>query len=393
MDLFPVGKSKRLALENRYIDCDYLNLIDNCLHPVCFFFNFGELFNLGAMKLKITLFLALFCITHMHAQEILWNVGLKSVFDNREYESKLNRSQTIFGATLSPELGVRWGEKNSLMVGAYVTSEFGSPTKDISVDPAFYYNYKDKNFNISAGIVPFSQVIGTESRAFFSDSIRFFKHSIGGVLLQYVKGKNYAEIYCDWDGRQSDTSREKFTLYSSGRITKNILFATYELSIHHHAGTANGGGVADNIWINPALGVDVSHRLWLDSLTIGVGYLQSFQKDRSFADDYVKPKGAEINIRLEKCKFGIYNTLFVGNNMMPYFEKYNSSLYWGDSFYSTPHNVYNRAEIYWMPLRNKNFNLKVASVHHYDGKTWSWQQLVNFNVRIDQNIFKKKKVG
>lgn len=345
------------------------------------------------MKLKIIGILALLCSANIHAQEILWNVGMESVFDNREYSSDFNFSQTIFGAILSPEVGLRWNNNHSLMVGAHVTSEFGSETKDITVDPAFYYNYKNNKFNISAGLVPFSQVIGTESRAFFSDSIRFYKKTISGLLLQYINGKNYAEIYCDWDGRQSETRREKFTVYSSGRITKNILFATYEFSMHHHAGTTAADGVTDNVWINPAIGVDLSHKLWLDSLTVSAGYLQSFQNDRSNVGYYVKPKGAEINIRVEKFNFGILNTLFLGDNMMPYYGMYGSSLYWGDSFYSTTNNIYNRAEIYWMPLKKKNFNLKVASIHHYDGSTWSWQQYVKFCVKIDQNIFKKKKVN
>lgn len=345
------------------------------------------------MKLRISIILVLFCALNLQAQEILWNVGMESVFDNREYSSKFNNSQTIFGAILSPEVGVRWNGAHSLMVDAYVTYEFGSPTKDFKVDPAFYYNYNKDGFNVSAGIVPFEQIIGSESRAFFSDSVRFFKKTIGGVLLQYVKGKNYVEFYCDWDGRQSETQREKFTVYSSGRITKNVLFATYEFSMHHHAGTADGGGVTDNVWVNPAVGVDLSHKLWLDSLTVSAGYLQSLQNDRTNVGYYVKPKGAEINIRVEKFNFGIYNTLFLGDNMMPYYSRHGSSLYWGDSFYSTTHNIYNRAEIYWMPLKRKNFNLKVASIHHYDGRTWSWQQFVKFCVRIDQDIFKKKKIS
>lgn len=345
------------------------------------------------MKLKIISLLALLWGMSVQAQEILWNVGMESVFDNREYSSQFNSSQTIFGAILSPELGLRWDTNHSLMIGAHVISEFGSETKDIKVDAAFYYNFRNKYFNISAGIVPFSQVIGTESRAFFSDSVRFYKKSLSGLLLQYINGKNYAEIYCDWDGRQSKTRREKFTVYSSGRYTKNIFFGTYEFYMHHHAGTMAADGVTDNVWINPAVGLDLSRKLWLDSLTVSAGYIQSFQNDRSNVGHYVKPKGGEISVRVEKFNVGIYNSLFFGDNMMPYYRQYGSSLYWGDSFYSTTNNIYNRLEIYWMPLKKKNFNLKLASIHHYDGSEWSWQQYIKFCVKIDQNIFKKKKVS
>lgn len=345
------------------------------------------------MKLKnITLLAAFCCFTICsQAQEFLWKVGLESVFDNREYNSTLTNSKTIFGVVLSPEVGIRWNQYHSLNAGIHLTAEFGSPSKDMLVDPTIYYNYRNNLFNVSAGLLPFTQVIGTESRAFFCDSVRFFKKTIGGVLLQRIKGKNHIELYFDWDGRQSDTRREKFTLYSSGRFTKNILFATYEISMHHHANTTSGGGVTDNVWLNPAVGVDLSRKLWLDSLTISAGYLQSFQNDRTHVGYYVSPKGGEINLRIEKFKFGIYNSLFFGDNMMPYFTRHGNSLYWGDPFYSTPHGIYNRLEVYWTPLRKKNFNLKIASIHHYDGANWSWQQFVKFCVTIDQNILKKKK--
>lgn len=345
------------------------------------------------MQIKFTaLLLFVLCSIGLTAQEIRWNVGLETVFDNREYtNSEINASQTIFGAIVSPEIGVRWDKYHSLMAGAHFTFEFGSPSKDILVDPTVYYNFNNKRFNISAGLLPFNQVIGSESRAFFSDSVRFFKKTIGGVLLQYVKGKNYAEVYFDWDGRKSDTRREKFTVYSSGRIAKGVFFGTYEISMHHYAGSNAAESVVDNVWLNPAIGLDLSRKLWLDSLTVGVGFLQSFQNDRGGDQGYVSPRGGEVNIRVEKYNIGIYNTLFFGDNMMPYHPQYGGGLYWGEPFYSTSNRIYNRLEIYWTPLKKKFYNLKIASIHHYDGSVWSWQQFAKFSVTINQDLFKKKK--
>ena len=74
---------------------------------------------------------------------------------------------------------------------------------------------------------------------------------------------------------------------------------------------------------------------------------------------------------------------------MPYYSSYASSLYTGSPFYRTRDDVYNRLEAYWYPFQNEKFDLKVSSVHHYDGGKWCSQQLITFRVIID-DMFKKE---
>ena len=103
-----------------------------------------------------------------------------------------------------------------------------------------------------------------------------------------------------------------------------------------------------------------------------------------------------MEIKAQKWKFGIFNTLYAGKNLMPYYMTDNPSLdygpglYWGEPWYRT-NRIYDRLELYWQPLCNETMKLRVASVHHYDGHKWGWQQKVLFTVNLGQHrVFKKK---
>ena len=338
---------------------------------------------------KLILFLLLLLPVSLSAQQFLWSVDVDMRFDNREYgKSPYNWPQTIFGGYINPLVGLGW-RGNSIQVGATALRNFGAPARDTEFNFLFFYNYHDSRFNVSAGIIPRRQVIGG-SEAFFNDSIKFFDNTIDGLLLQYRHDNDYVELFCDWDGHQTETARERFIVYSSGRYYPlPWLFGEYEFMMHHHAGTSLEGEVVDNVWLYPRIGVDFAKRLWFDKLRLSVGWIHSFQNDRAYVGRYVKPHGLQVEARVEKYKIGLYNTLFVGNGMMPYYKAYGSSLYTGDAFYRTRDNVYNRLEAYWYPFQNEKFDLKVSTVHHFDGVKWNSQQLITFNVLIDNDMFKK----
>ncbi len=327
----------------------------------------------------------------MTAQEFLWSVDVDMRFDNREYvKSKYNWSQTIFGGSLTPLVGIGW-QGHSLQVGLNALRDFGSPTKDMDLNFIFFYNYHDSRFNVSAGIIPRRQVIGG-SDAFFCDSIKFYDNTIDGLLLQYIPNeKSYIEVFCDWDGHQTETERERFIVYSSGRYYPlPWLFGEYEVMMHHYANTSHGEeGVVDNIWVYPRIGIDFGGKIWFDKFKVSAGWLQVAQNDRRREGEYVTPHGAQIEARIEKYRIGVYNTLYIGGCLMPYYDRYASGLYTGSVFYQTRDDVYNRLEAYWYPFQNEKFDLKISTVHHYDGCTWNSQQLITFRVIIDNDMFKK----
>ena len=149
--------------------------------------------------------------------------------------------------------------------------------------------------------------------------------------------------------------------------------------MYHHAGTYLDDGVVDNVLLHPHVGIDLSGKTGMQELSLQAGWLQAFQNDRKCVGDYVTPGGVQIELKVQKWNFGIFNTLYAGKDLMPYYMAdpsldYGPGLYWGEPWYRTRHNIYDRLEIYWQPVHTEIMKLRVASVHHYDGRKWGWQQ-------------------
>ncbi|KAA6328275.1 hypothetical protein EZS27_022810 [termite gut metagenome] len=334
-------------------------------------------------KLFTFFIVILVCIPESYSQKVVWSTNFDTQFDNREYNSNFNESQTFFGAKLTPEIGIGWKQNHSkLLIGASMIEEFGAKMFEREPEMLLYYHYNSSQYSVYTGRFSRKSIIGKYSNAFFNDSVRFFDANIDGVLLQYRKENGYVELAFDWDSRQSETRREKFMIFSSALLKKQMIYGGYNFSMYHYAMVAGGNGVVDNIWVMPFVGLDLSGKMFFDKLSLEAGWLQAFQNDRSNVGNYVKPNGIHIDTQIEKYKFGIANTLFYGDSMMPYYERYGSGLYRGDSFYNTNNGIYDRLEIYWKPLQCKDMNFKLSSIHHYDGKEWSWQQLASFSVSI-----------
>ena len=90
--------------------------------------------------------LALFVFTDASAQRFLWNARFDSQFDNREYKSEINWPQTLFGARLTPEIGIGWGNGNGMMIGVDLMADFGAKTFNTDPELLFYYQYDSKRF-------------------------------------------------------------------------------------------------------------------------------------------------------------------------------------------------------------------------------------------------------
>jgi hypothetical protein len=345
------------------------------------------------MSKRVVFFVVMWVfISKSYSQRVVWNIYFDSQFDNREYNSDFSKSQTLFGAKLTPEIGLHWGGYYSdLLIGATIIEEFGAETFEKKPEMLLYYRYDSPKYLICAGRFSRKSVIGKYSKAFFNDSVCFFDANIDGVLLQYKGNKGYVEVAFDWNSRQSETRREKFMIFSSALQKKGVVYGGYNFSMHHYAMVTGESGVVDNVWVMPFVGIDFDEKAFFDELSLEVGWLQTFQNDRNNVGKYAKPGGVHIETQIEKYKFGVINTLFYGDCMMPYYGRYGNGLYRGDPFYRTINGKYHRLEIYWKPLRRKDIDLKVSSVHHYDGRVWSWQQLASFTVNLSDVIFAKNK--
>ena len=330
------------------------------------------------------------------AQELVWGAYFDFFFDNREYKSELNWPQSLFGARIAPELGVSWDGRHSIMFGYSMLANFGAKPFETDNEIFGYYQYDSPKFKAYAGVIPRYKEIGDYPSAFLSDSVRYFDPNLTGLLLQYQGGRGYVEFGCDWNSMITNEKREKFLLFSAGRIRYGLFYAGYHLTMYHHAGTYLEDGVVDNVLIHPHVGLDLAEVARMEKLSVQAGWLQAFQNDRKYVGEYVTPHGFQLEIKAQKWKFGIFNTLYAGKNLMPYYMTDNPSLdygpglYWGEPWYRT-NRIYDRLELYWQPLCNETMKLRVASVHHYDGHKWGWQQKVLFTVNLGQHrVFKKK---
>lgn len=333
------------------------------------------------------------------AQELKWGVDFDMNFDNREYASLSVPSQTLFGARLTPEIGLGWDEgRSSLMAGVDVLKTFGRDRFCEDPQLVLYYAYRSQRFRAAAGVFPRRMVIGDYSPAIFSDSVRFYDNNLDGVLLQYTGDRGFVELGVDWDGAYSKEEREKFRIFSSGRIARGVFVGGYSLSVYHFAGRVGVKGVVDNIAVEPYVGLDLKHRLPLDCATLTAGWLQTMQRDRITGEKGVRPAGGELRLKVEKWHTGIDNRLYVGDDLLPYFSRYGGELYAGERFYSMEggtSDCYNRLELYydrlWSARSVAGIGLHAGFVFHFAGGRVVTQQVVKLSVAIDSGKFVRKR--
>ena len=109
--------------------------------------------------------------------KLLLGVGLDTFFDNTEYTGTNlgGSSGTTFSARLTPQIGVEWDEKNSLVIGADLFADFGNDTKFLSkARPQLYYRFAAPKVKAYAGIFDRSAMKGYYSELFFSDVYRYY---------------------------------------------------------------------------------------------------------------------------------------------------------------------------------------------------------------------------
>ena len=325
----------------------------------------------------------------------MWDVDFKFGFDNREYEKlTTSPSGTMFGAVLTPKVGLGWGEGHSVYAGVGVHRYFGKTSPELSFDWLLYYQYDGEYFKANAGAFPRKRMSGYYPSAFF-DEHYFFDGTLEGALLSYTRKWWRIEGIVDWVGCVETHTREQFSVYSFGQFGAPWLNFSYSFMMTHYAGSETVGGVVDNVWLYPHVASDLSQfvprRM---NLSLRAGWMQTFQNDRRLGQGYVLPGGFQGEVALEYYGFGIRNTVYAGENLMPFYghaddigQVYGSNLYYGDVFYSTDSGIYNRLEISYHYDFKDYLRLKVASVHHYDGYGWGWQQLVQLTVNLNNFQF------
>lgn len=308
------------------------------------------------------------------SQEIEGNINLHTFADNREYMKSNRFSQTIFGARFSPEVGLLIDSVHRIRVGFNAIHEFGSSQFTAAVAPVIYYQYQKDNWNFYMGAFPRLNLLDDYPRAIFQDTFSYYRPNVEGMLVKLNSRNGHQTIWIDWTSRQTDIDRETFLFGFSGNYKTGIFFTSHYAMMFHNAGpgvSIPGDHIQDNGAAALKLGIDLSGKTALDSLTINTGGLISFERTRSIGD-WQTPAGLLLEMHAGYKRFGITNSLYLGEG---------HNLINGDRFYTAKQ--YNRTDISFTPIRHKNIEGKFTfSLHMLEGVTDSQQA---FSLRYNLN--------
>lgn len=347
----------------------------------------------------------------------VYDLDFDMQFDNREFDgTSYTSSMTVFGARVTPAVGVglqqKNGTKHRLMVGIDIMKDFGSARKNSELfdEITLYYDVQKQigktGFEMVAGVFPRRYAEGSYSQAFYSDSLRFYDNNLEGLLLKFSRPKAYFEIGCDWMGMYDTYSRERFQIFSSGegRVLP-FLSLGYAASLYHFSFSGVSVGVVDNALVNPYLLFDMASMTGMQTLAVRLGWLQALQNDRANVGHYVFPGGAEVVMEVQKWNVGLRNDMFIGTDIMPYYNtvdnagyKYGNVLYMGSPFYRVWDDgrdgigLADRLEVYYAPKFGAPYlDMKVSAIFHFDGEKYcGCRQMVSLNFNLEKLLCRKK---
>ena len=339
----------------------------------------------------------------LSAQELKLEADFTTLFDNKEYaEMKGVDSGTLFGARLTPMVGVEWQERNNLMVGADLYQDFGHKKFLSKAKLQLYYAYNAPRVKLYAGIFPRSAMKGLRSPLFFDPAYRFYNNSISGVLARYEdkESLSFVEFVMDYTGMRSYDVRESFAIMSSGRCSFDYnFFIGYDFYMGHYAKDYNPetvDGVVDNILLMPYVeyfGAELwqmgKHFVYLNAR---LSYVQSLQRDRINENKWEHPFGGELFINFEWAGIELSNRLYMGKgSLLTYYNRYGSAVYHNMPIYRTEKGIYDAIALsYSQRFFGNTVGLKAGITVEYNGAGWGTRQWLQVDVALGTNISLKR---
>lgn len=292
--------------------------------------------------------------------EPTWSIDFGSVFDNREGDDKFYEDKTFFFTTLAPEIGLRFTSTDRIAGGAVWNQPLMNGIGEGRVMPTLYYRHEGKKWKFSMGMFPRTQLREPLPGFIWCDSLAYFQKNIRGALVQYESGNGYADAYIDWRAHQTETRREAFNIVAQGlwRPGKRAFIAGARAMMNHFAKTRHADdsqSIVDNFLLNPYIGVDLSGKTMLDSLTLKAGGLMTVERYREY-NGWKTPGGLWVDLTMEWKWLGLRNSLYAGEKLLPLYGTFGTLLYQGESYYQS--DFYNRTDVYAKILRNKYMELE-----------------------------------
>ena len=283
-----------------------------------------------------------------------YNVDFEYLFNNYEFgdgdsQGPYDESRTINAARLTPTVGLAIRQKPNVVhrvsAGIDLLREMGSglPAGDVFRELTLNYSaaveLEKGRFDAVAGIFPrrFSEFDWTGP--FYDDANLFYDNNLEGVYFKWRSRKFHAELGLDWNGQHGDDAnpdrREQFKVLSAGQWNFAGGFSlAWNAQFHHFACSQVDYNLVDDHMVNPRLEW-CTDKAWFDRLKVTAGVVVAFQNDRKAEGDPQTPWGLTSTQEISKFGIRIHNYLFWGEDLMPYYQKYGSSLYSGEECFHT----------------------------------------------------------
>ena len=177
-------------------------------------------------------------IQQSYAQNFSINGGYHGFLDNREYFNKYDEHQTFLGNRLFFFVSAQTDKDHSLNLGTDYTYEFGSEKNAYKPKLIANYEYNGSKINFIFGTFHRHNII-MYPNIMLSDSLNYYRPLIEGTRLKYKYNNGYQQLWLDWTGRQTDSTRESFLAGISGSYTINNFHFYNNILMYHHAKTKN----------------------------------------------------------------------------------------------------------------------------------------------------------
>lgn len=347
------------------------------------------------VKTVFVVFLLLWSVgLQMHAVEPTWSVDFGSVFDNREGDDTYTAAKTFFFTNLAVEGGIKFTDSDRISAGAVWNQPIANTVDGATVRPTLYYRHSSRLWSLSLGMFPRTQLRQQLPNFLWSDSLTYFQHNIRGALVQYHSPTAFIDFYLDWRQHQTDTKREAFNIVFHGEWqpgAKHFLVGGH-LLMNHYALTRNAPDnmhIVDNFMANPYVGADFSCATALDSLTVKVGAIATFERNRGNELGWQVPVGAWVELLCEWRWLGLKNSFYAGGRQMPCYGEFGASLYQGEPFYQSK--FYNRTDIYARIWHNRWVDVQASLDFNFAQKSFIFYQRLSARVYLDWNNLKFRK--
>jgi len=320
----------------------------------------------------------LFAVIASYGQKYDYRVGYLGFFDNREYDNIYAFDQTMFGSRIRAEAGATIDGQNRFAAGIDYLYEFGSKNELIAPDIVLYFNGSHNRFDYALGALPRYGRINMPL-ALLTDTLNYYRPNIEGIYLEYKGDVLRHNLWIDWTGRRSESTRESFTIGLSGSIDKGAFVYRHHMVINHLAHTmpmAPGASLRDNIGYTMVAGVDLTSLTGLDTLTFTTGVLGSNDRLRGVYD--FQPKlGLISELEVGFKGFGLHGVVYRGENQL---------VTSGDKSYTA--DLFTRGDVYYQ-IKKKSIESRLQFSYQFLPDATEMSILLIIRISID-GIFKRQ---